>query len=212
MKTTPSVVVTPAAPPFDACCQRRRATARQYAGALADGRRTARSVLELLPVRALSSRRTIMPALAKTAIYVCQKMFLPPLAFSKPGVILIPLEVYMVNSPSRPMLRPVAPPPLGRPVRPPLPLPHPCTRPARGGDSRSLDVGCFVNQPPIKAKTPAIVPNQASSRQTRKFPSHPTSRLGTPHLCPSAFICGHNPLSRFWRISRFTLRPCAPWR
>ena len=36
----------------------------------------------------------------------------PALAFKKPSAILIPLEVYMVNSPSRPNSRPVAPPDL----------------------------------------------------------------------------------------------------
>ena len=33
----------------------------------------------------------------------------PPLAFLKPGAILIPLEVYLVNSPSRPNSRPACP-------------------------------------------------------------------------------------------------------
>ena len=45
-------------------------------------------------------------------------------AFLKPGAILIPLEVYMVNSPSRPNLCPADPPPFGASVRHPLSLPR----------------------------------------------------------------------------------------
>ena len=128
-----------------------------------------------------------MPALAKTAICACQKMFLPPLAFSKPGVILIPLEVYMVNSPSRPNVRPVDPPPLGRPARTPFLCPLPASTPRAGrGRPRHrslavgrsmLVVGCFGNQPSIKAKNPAIKANRASSRQMPFF-RQPTRWMG----------------------------------
>ena len=63
------------------------------------------------------------PILSIPSILLSKK-FRSPLAFSKPGAILAPLEVYMVNSPSRPNVRPVAPPPLGRPVRHSSSLPH----------------------------------------------------------------------------------------
>ena len=41
----------------------------------------------------------------------------------------------MVNSPSRPNVRPVAPPHLGGHVRHPIPLPYPAAHPAQGGYS-----------------------------------------------------------------------------
>ena len=41
----------------------------------------AKSETLMLPALALSSRRTMMPALAKIAIYVCQKSFHRPLHF-----------------------------------------------------------------------------------------------------------------------------------
>ena len=60
---------------------------------------------------------------------------------------------------------------------------------------------------PIKAETPAIKANRASSRQTRNSPWHPSSRPELPHLRPSAFICGQTPRSRFSRLSRLPSPP-----
>ncbi len=156
----------------------------------------------------------------------CQKTTSSPLAFSKPVHILIPLEVYMVNSPSRPNLRPPAPVECGGMT--PLwnwetclpvdraPLPKACPRAGRGRPRHrfpaprpeireprpDFPLPSRQNQGSIKAKTPTIKAHQAISRQTRKFPWHPAFRLGIPHLCPSAFICGQNSLSRPSRPSR----------
>ena len=99
----------------------------------------------------------------------------------------------MVNSPSRPNVRPVDPPPLGASVRHPFLLPPPAPRPARGEDvtvPTILDAGAGSHLPnggrppgPIKAKTPVIVHNRASSRQTLKryVPSHsaPSTERGS---------------------------------
>ena len=101
-------------------------------------------------------------------------------AFLKPGAILIPLEVYMVNSPSRPNLCPVAPPSLGASVRHVFSLPHPghCLRAGRGQFEISnlrFEIPLLLvavrkdHQGRIKAKTPPIVPNQGKSRQTPYF-------------------------------------------
>ena len=60
------------------------------------------------------------------------------------------LEVYMVNSPSRPNVRPVDPPPLGASVRHPFLLPPPAPRPARGEDvtvPTILDAGAGSHLP-----------------------------------------------------------------
>ena len=101
-------------------------------------------------------------------------------AFLKPGAILIPLEVYMVNSPSRPNVRPVDPPSLGASVRPAFALPHPGPRLRAGRGQFEISNLRFEiplllvairkdHQGRIKAKTPAIVPNQGKSRQTPNF-------------------------------------------
>ena len=76
----------------------------------------------------------------------------------------------MVNFPSRPNLRPVDPHPLASPSGTALlcPIPAPAPRVSMGVRCWLLDV--FGNQPSIEAKTPAIVHNQASSRQTVKIP------------------------------------------
>ena len=81
----------------------------------------------------------------------------PPFDISKSGVILAPLEVYMVNSPSRPNLRPVDPPPLGASVRHAIPWPPENQNP--GAETRFS-----LPSRQIKAKTLAIVPHQGSSR------------------------------------------------
>ena len=118
----------------------------------------------------------------------------------------------MVNFPSRPNLRPVDPPPLGASVRHACSLPHPGPRPR----ASALDacravvgrrrIGCFGNKPSIKAKTPAIVPNQGSSsliKATAKIsmtapirqpatsnrhpsPEFPLGDFATPRLCVKA--------------------------
>ena len=119
------------------------------------------------------------------------KKILPrPLPFLKNRAILPPLEVYMVNSPSWPNLRLLAPPalvdcggmtPLWHretclPVhRPPVPnqtksdhahpLPARCSR---GGFPDLRNPESVSHFPPIKAKTPVIVHNQGISRQTPK--------------------------------------------
>ena len=94
-------------------------------------------------------------------------------AFLKPGAILITLEVYMVNSPSRPNVRPVDPPSLGASVRPAFALPHPGPRPRAGRGQFEIPLLPVAvrqdHQGRIKAKTPAIVPNQGKSRQTPYF-------------------------------------------
>lgn len=86
----------------------------------------------------------------------------------------------MVNSLSRPNLRPDAPPPVGEAVRHTLSLPHSGTRPARGGGA--LDVGCF----PSPRQSKQIKAYQASSRQTAKIANaevgrgHQTARRACP--------------------------------
>ncbi len=83
----------------------------------------------------------------------------PPLAFSKPGVIFIPLEVYMVNSPSRPSSRPDDPVECGGmtplwnwetclPVdRAVMPAPSP----ARGGDGLLPTIKAQSRQKPLQS-------------------------------------------------------------
>ena len=143
----------------------------------------------------------------------CQKTTSSPLAFSKPVHILIPLEVYMVNSPSRPNLRPPAPVECGGMT--PLwnwetclpvdraPLPKACPRAGRGRPRHrfpaprpeireprpDFPLPSRQNQGSIKAKTPAIKAYQAISRQTRKFPMAP----GIPPR--NSPICVHPHLS-----------------
>ena len=141
------------------------------------------------------------------------KKILPrPLPFLKNRAIFPPLEVYMVNSPSWPNLRLLAPPalvdcggmtPLWHretclPVhRPPVPnqtksdhahpLPARCSR---GGIPDLRNPESVPHFPPIKAKNPAIVHHQGISRQTPKKPTplgaspfHPLCDVATPHLC-----------------------------
>ena len=86
----------------------------------------------------------------------------------------------MVNSPSRPNVRPVDPPSLGASVRPAFALPHPGPRLRAGRGQFEISNLRFEiplllvairkdHQGRIKAKTPAIVPNQGKSRQTPNF-------------------------------------------
>ena len=111
--------------------------------------------------------------------YFCpapQQKILPAFDILKPGAILTPLEVYMVNSPSRPNVRPVDPPSLGASVRPAFSLPHPGSRLRAGRGQFEISNLRFEipllpvavrkdHQGRIKAKTPAIVPHQGKSRQ-----------------------------------------------
>ena len=115
--------------------------------------------------------------------YFCpapQQKILPAFDILKPGAILTPLEVYMVNSPSRPNVRPVDPPSLGASVRPAFSLPHPGSRLRAGRGQFEISNLRFEipllpvavrkdHQGRIKAKTPAIVPHQGKSRQTPYF-------------------------------------------
>ena len=79
----------------------------------------------------------------------------------------------MVNSPSRPYLRPVDPPSLGASVRHAFSLPHPGHRLRAGRGQFEIPLLPVAvrkdHQGRIKAKTPAIVPNQGKSRQTVKI-------------------------------------------
>ena len=63
----------------------------------------------LAPAPVRSSGLSRFPPPRRLKAELPTKPFLP-LAFSKPGAILIPLEVYMVNFPSRPNSRPFDPP------------------------------------------------------------------------------------------------------
>ncbi len=92
----------------------------------------------------------------------------------------------MVNSPSRPNVRPVAPPPLGGSVRHSLLLPPPGTSPARGGDGpvpTILDAGPVAVHPDDSCQ---IQPNKSKSRSLRTAavlsPSSRISRLPLPVL------------------------------
>ena len=84
----------------------------------------------------------------------------------------------MVNSPSRPNLRPVAPPHLGGHVRYPIPLPPPAARPAQGG-YRPVPT---VNQ----GKNPG---NQGSSSQIKANGKFCISTGIPPQNSPSVYIC-----------------------
>ena len=123
----------------------------------------------------------------------------------------------MVISPSRPDLRPVAPPPLGGSVRHHLPLPHPGSHPHAGRGQPRHRFPHFHN-PISEIQNPCPIPppikaHRASSRQTRNIPWHPASRPGT---APSVSIRVHlrsNSLLRVWRFARFppkskTRNPC----
>jgi len=132
----------------------------------------------------------------------CQKKLLPPLAFSKPSVIFIPLKVYMVNSPSRQNLRPVAPPPLGRPVRHSFSLPHADTCLGQFEISNlrfeipSLPVAVRKDFPASSRLNQGKNPcNQASSRQIKanaKFSMATSS--GNRHPSPESPLCDFAPL------------------
>ena len=114
----------------------------------------------------------------------CPSPSSPHLTFPNLGYIKR-LEVYMVNSPSWPNLRPVDPPPLGASIRHALPLPRPATHPARGGDGSSprswmLGVAASADhQGRIKAKNPLIVHNQGISRHRPN--SRSASLIGRSH-------------------------------
>ena len=115
----------------------------------------------------------------------------------------------MVISPSRPDLRPVAPPPLGGSVRHHLPLPHPGSHPHAGrGQPRHRfphfhnPISEIQNQCPIP---PPIKAHRASSRQTRNIPWHPASRPGTaPSVSIRVHLRSNSPFA-FWRLARFPL-------
>ena len=100
----------------------------------------------------------------------------------------------MVNSPSRPNVRPVDPPSLGASVRPVFSLPHPGPRPRAGRGQFEIPLLLVAvrqdHQGRIKAKTPAIVPNQGISSQPRNFSGRPASLPGIPtlRLCDSASL------------------------
>ena len=64
-----------------------------------------------------SSGSSRLPLLRRLTAGLRTKIAPPAFDISKPGVIFTRLEVYLVNSPSRPNLRPVDPPPLGASVR-----------------------------------------------------------------------------------------------
>jgi len=141
------------------------------------------------------------PILSIPSILLSKKL-LPPLAFSKPGAILAPLEVYMVNSPSRPNVRPVAPPPFGRPVRHSSSLPHADTCLGQFEISNlrfeipSLPVAVRKDFPASSRLNQGKNPcNQASSRQIKanaKFSMATSS--GNRHPSPESPLCDFAPL------------------
>ena len=80
---------------------------------------------------------------------ILSKNHLPAPCFLKTRAILTPLEVYMVNSPSRLNTRPVDLPPLGWSVRLTLPLPAPGPVPHGVGTARPHDHRCWsAGRPP----------------------------------------------------------------
>ena len=119
----------------------------------------------------------IRPPLVKSTPHLLHHP--PHLTFPNPCYIT-KLEVYMVNSPSQPNSRPVAPPPPGACVRHNVALPPRrvgTARPHVSNSGHAPTTRCPRPEPreskpyfscpqgSIKAKTPAIKANRASSRQ-----------------------------------------------